>query len=175
MGCNWVLLLVGSLSLASVIAAEQSTLTLGVSGTVSQLCSVSGLPSSAITLDVGKTKAIQFAVNCNTPFKYSVVSAFGGLKHENSGQANKNAFKVLIPYLLSLHIPLEQGNKSVIEDSCSSQALKGPAPSCAFSDSGSSIAMNKMATLAITASKLSHDAYLAGNYSDLLVIEMAVN
>lgn len=172
-----ICIIIAFISTDHILAAEQSSLSLDIQGVVEQRCSVSGLVDSTIAIQLVKTNTIEFVINCNSPFRYSVISANGGLKYQGSESTNNTAglFPRLIPYSTSITIPLEQGNKSQISDHCDSHALQQNNSGCEFSDSGSSIAINKKASLSIKPELSASNVFLAGSYSDTLVIEMTVN
>lgn len=161
----------------TVSASEQASLTLALKGFVEPSCRISGSSASNISLAWDETKLIEFVVNCNTPFNYSLTSKFGGLKYLNNSGASVagSSYSTIANYSISVDIPLEQGNKSKILDHCTSQSIQIEQVDCQFANSGTSIAINKTAKIYIKPDQSEYHNLLAGTYEDTLVIEFTIN
>jgi len=112
--------------------------------------------------------AVNFGIHCNAPFRYTIRSQEGGLRH--SGQPLvRVGFTGLIPYALRITIPTDTGG---ISDLCDSSQLSGDG-ACAFSHSGNGIALAQTAALIFSWS-LSQEP-IAGSYADVITISVQPN
>ena len=154
---------------------EPLSLALNVTGTVAQRCELSGGSNPSPSLQLGTTSTIEFKVDCNTPFIYSLRSKNGGLEFAGAPNdpSSSSDFNRLLNYDTKLSVPLEQGDINKIEDRCSSAELKLESAACEFGHSGSSIAIAKTAKLEITPQISARKIPLAGHYSDVITIEVS--
>ncbi len=154
-------------------AAEALSLTVGISGRIDQHCSISQMPGKVADLKQGVSRQINFNIDCNTPFKYNLASKHGGLKLQGNPRAKAvDGFRDFSEYSVIVKIPLEQGDKREIIDYCSSKELLLNSGECHFSNSGSSIAIDKQATLSLTPNT---HPLIAGTYVDALILEISIN
>ena len=168
---------IAAASLGGVIApvpliAAADAVKVEVTGAITPSCSSS---STTATLNAGDiTKAgsanYSFTVDCNAPFQYSMRSDNGAMRLVNAS-ATAAATHIEAPYDVHIRIPLTLGG--VIDDTCSSAAIKLGAVSCKFSDSGQKIAVSQTAETQISWST-PQGQLMAGQYCDRLTITVSV-
>ncbi|MDX6749173.1 hypothetical protein SH611_05080 [Geminicoccaceae bacterium 1502E] len=166
-----VLLLVAGTGRAAAQGADQVTIELR--GEIEKSCALSAATSQIDLGDLTKTGAgasVAVGVSCNAPFAYELSSANGGLRHQSPGDSPPG-FTGLLPYEASLTLPLDDGSR--IDDRCTSTVIGPGGAGCAFSDSGTAIALDQSATLAIDWSAPALPL-LAGSYADELTLSVAV-
>lgn len=163
-----------ALAQSNASANERLELSLQIEGQIPQRCSVTGLSQTSLALEKNQTQTVQFSVDCNTPFSYSLRSSNGGLHHDGSTPvaSGSDHFDALASYDVVVEIPLEQGDQAAISDQCNSQNLSGSGDTCTLSDSGTSIAIDELGTLSITPRLPGTAIFLAGKYTDTLTIEV---
>lgn len=171
-----------SLGLIAVIAVAASLLpkafaatkaSVKIGGEIARTCTISGLngggssASASLALnDITKAgaKDLAFTLNCNTPFAYSLEAQIGALQHQTTPPASgENSSR--IPYSVTVQIPTDAG---AIHDTCGSESIRAGAVTCAFSDSGSGIALEATSNLRLA---WTPEGVLAeGAYADSLKI-----
>jgi hypothetical protein len=165
-----------ALATVTVAAHAHHRAVVTLQGSITAACSVTG--SSAVSPEIGDitkagSKETEVTVDCNTPFKYRLVSLNGALQHELAGTAAASAPKGLdasVPYNVTVVIPTDGGT---IRDTCASANIKAGQVTCAFGDSRNGIAIGAAArvTIAWTSPR---DAVMAGQYSDRLTFTVEV-
>ena len=156
--------------------AESDTDTITITGNIVEKCELPAAPAASSLGDLGaKTShVITFDVNCNAPFEYALASANGALEHvvygATPGFAHRHEYEVAVS------IPTDG---DTISDSCDSSEILATGATCAFTDSGSDVAIDQTATLTITwddgpALPGAATPLIAGDYADTLTITVSV-
>ncbi len=142
---RWVVCIAVSLGVVCE-AAEPSTVAIEVTGTIPPKCANAGVPNG-IQLDnlkAGGSSSVQFEINCNTPFAYTVQSANGAFQI-TGGTVTGTNLQTRVPYNLAITIPLDNGR--AIADRCSSQSIAAGRVTCPFSTSGEQVAILRTGTM----------------------------
>lgn len=151
-------------------ADASERVTISVHGTISPSCTLDGSETTATrTINVINLDApleYEYRVNCNTPFKYNIVSDNGALQLESGS----NSPDTRIPYDVSVRIPTDD---VVIEDHCQSEAIKIGQNSCALHHSRNGIAIDSRAKISVQW-KHGKTALHAGTYSDRLTFSIGI-
>ncbi len=154
-------------------ASAATKVSVALEGRITAECSVSGAASVAAGVEVGDitkpgSKEVAYAINCNTPFKYSLVSQHGALQHEAAKVPA--GFAARVPYRVAVHIPTDD---VTISDACDSASIQAGQVTCRFSDSRNGIAIDRQAkvTMAWVGETIT---LLAGDYSDRLTFTVEV-
>ena len=164
--------LAGAIYPASALLPAGNTVKIAVTGNIVPSCSTS---SRVQVLDVGNiakagSAKVNFAVDCNAPFQYSVQSEKGAMRLVNA-PATVPASRFEAPYNVHVKIPLTLGGQ--IDDTCNSKAIQLGTSGCKFSDSGQKIAVDQTAEMRISWSD-PQQALAAGQYTDQLTITVMV-
>ncbi len=152
------------------------TITIPVTGTVESACAVETASANLNLGELSRAGVLQFPVvlRCNAPFSYKMVSLNGGLSLQNPETARviagSQAFESFVPYTLSANIPTDVGT---IADTCTSSAIKTGADNCAFTHSGTGVALPSTAQFELVWQELDTQL-LSGSYTDQLTITFAV-
>ena len=162
----------GAVYPASALPQPGNTVKIAVTGNIVPSCSTS---SAVQVLDVGNigkagSAKVNFAVDCNAPFQYSVQSEKGAMRLVNA-PATAPAKRFEAPYNLHVKIPLTLGGQ--IDNSCNSKAIQAGATGCKFSDSGQKIAVEQIAEMQISWSD-PQQSLVAGQYTDQLTITVGM-
>ncbi|MGH6816050.1 MAG: hypothetical protein ACREC6_10115 [Hyphomicrobiaceae bacterium] len=162
--------LVGVVAWASALADTEVTIAL--EGSITASCSLTGVTTN---LDLGNlqnagAKTTTFMVDCNAPFKYTLASQNGALKHSTILTA-PGGFANSLVYSVQTTIPTDSGPG--INDTCASSAIKAGASTCFFTNSGSAVAIDKTASLKVSWST-SPSPLLAGSYQDQVTVTVSV-
>jgi hypothetical protein len=162
----------GAVYPASALHPAGNTVKIAVTGNIVPSCSTS---SAVQLLDVGNiakagSAKVNFAVDCNAPFQYSVRSEKGAMRLVNA-PATAPAKRFEAPYDVRVKIPLTLGGQ--IDDSCNSRTMRFGATGCKFSDSGRKIAVNQTAEMQISWGD-PQQMLAAGQYTDQLTITVGV-
>lgn len=159
-------------------AATQANLTL--QGTISGSCALSGLsPTSTIgTFNQNSgSHVLSFTTTCNAPFKYTVVSANGALQNPTPPVVVAGTFVSNRGYDATIQINKTNdgspGSGTPIQDVCTSAQLLGPTPSCAFTNSGSNVAIGTSSSITL-AWAASANPLAAGTFSDTLTVNVSL-
>ncbi len=162
----------GAVYPASAFHPAGNTVKIAVRGNIIPSCSTS---SAVHSLDVGNvakagSAKVSFAVDCNTPFQYSVRSEKGAMRLV-SAPVMARARRFRVPYDVHIKIPLTLGGQ--IDDTCNSRAMRFGAFGCKFTDSGRKIAVNQTAEMQISWGD-AQQLLAAGQYTDQLTITVSV-
>ena len=162
----------GAVYQASALPSAGNTVKIAVTGYLVPSCSTS---SRVQVLDVGNiaragSAKVNFAVDCNAPFRYSVRSEKGAMRLVNA-PATALACRFEAPYSVHVKIPLTLGGQ--IDDTCNSRAMRFGVFGCKFSDSGQKIAVDQTAEMQISWSD-PQQLLAAGQYTDQLTITVMV-
>ena len=155
---------------------------LTIKGTVTPSCGITG-PGGTVNLgDVSAAGSQQFTmtVNCNAPFAYAAVSTNGALVSTSTPSVVAGSFDHSLPYTLTTDFTTDGADfgHSNVPSSALTDANAAPclavtydAVGCAayFADSGTTIAINKSATLTVRWSNPANPL-LAGSYTDTITI-----
>lgn len=168
MTAAWLVSLAVVFGPGCALAATDTVVT--IRGDVVPACSISGLATS---LDLGAltasgTATLAFTATCNAPFSYSLASAFGGLRH-SSGAGAPSGFSALFPYTVRAILPTDAGT---IDNTCTSTSILNTATTCAFTDSGTGIAINSASELRLGWTGAPN--LLGGSYSDTLTLTIGI-
>ncbi len=169
---------IAAASLGGVIApvpallAAADAVKVEVTGNITPSCSSSSTTVTLNPADISKAGSAKstFTIDCNAPFQYTMQSANGALRFVNA-PATAAASQIEAPYNVHIRIPLTLGG--VIDDTCSSAAIKLGAVSCKFSDSGQKIAVNQTAQAQISWNN-PQGQLAAGQYTDQLTFTVTV-
>lgn len=170
---------------------------LNLSATIEKSCSIdrNGTGGNAATLDRNDgTVSVEFTIDCNTPFIYSLSSDEGGLVYTGTEKLGTNSDTILtkVNYTTRFQVTgLQDGNKNAIGQSCSSETLGikdgagDPAPECtssnaSFEDSGTSVAIGQTATLDVSIDNWANglvdgNPLMAGTFQDELILTISTN
>lgn len=134
-------------------------------GRVAPVCTVDGQSSGQVTatvnvgnINVPGEKQVNYPINCNAPFAYTLSSLNGGLQRQGAWPGPGEVPARL--YDINVAIPTTQPGR--INDTCTSAAIKSGA--CDFRNSGDGVAINQTATLKVNWAAPS--ALPSGTYSD---------
>lgn len=186
---------VSALIVANPISHAGEAVTLNLSATINQSCSLerTGSASQAgatlseaakFSVDTGSL-TLGFNINCNSPFRYSLTSKNGGLVNTASPEAAANSDSMLthVGYKTTFNVELEDGDLTSINQGCVSSSLARAVPECksgvGFADSGTSVAIDNAVTLKIeldattfTAPLLDGIPLMAGTFQDNLILKV---
>ena len=148
------------------------TVTINLTGTITASCALSGVAASASLGDitVAGSTTINFTTDCNAPFAYSLASLNGGLKHTTISTA-PSGFAITQAYAVQTIIATNSGGG--INQTCTSASIKTGAVTCAFTNSGTAVAIQKASSLGISWTA-SASPLLAGTYQDTLTLTVSV-
>jgi hypothetical protein len=167
-----------ALCCCAVPAAAGDTGTLTITGTITKSCALTG-PGGTVDLgdvSVAGSKDIIVQVDCNTPFAYAVVSANHALT--TSGQAIVGGtFDQSLPYALSTDFQTSGSNfgdsdiaSASMTDAAAAPCLAGTFdPGCPYTTSGTTVSINKNATLTVSWSASVHPL-VAGTFTDTITL-----
>lgn len=176
-------------------AAETDEVTLNLSATIASSCSMdrtgtigSGAGTTAspeqVTLAESGAITLDFNLNCNSPFKYTLTSTNGALVYQGTSNVSANSDTILTQaaYQTTFSTALEDGDTTSINQTCSSSGLTGTTPKCnggEFATSGTSVAIDESASLTVSlvgysAPLLNGQPLLAGTYTDTLTLEVKI-
>lgn len=146
-------------------AAKRVTLTL--QGSITAVCAITGTASDGLSAGLGDvtrpgSKETDYTINCNTPFRYRLVSQNGALRHEAALSAPAG-FAAAVPYQVAVVIPTDD---VTIRDTCASESIKAGQVTCPFSDSRNGVAIDGRAK--VTMAWGAQSMPIAGAYSDRL-------
>jgi len=176
------------IALASIFCVAASgaragdTGALTIKGTVTPSCGITG-PGGTVNLgNVSAAGSHQFTmtVNCNAPFAYAAVSANGALVSTGAPSVVTGSFNQSLPYTLTTDFTTDGADfghsnvpSSALTDANAAPCLAATydAAGCAtyFGDSGTTVAINKSATLTVRWSNPANPL-LAGSYTDTITI-----
>lgn len=162
-----------AVTLGSTTPADADVLTINASGTIASSCSLAaasafGTPNLTASGNVGATAT----VNCNSGFTINATSLNGGMKTTKSA----TGFASLVPYSLTVLVPLETTPATSVSATCAATTLVSGQSSCALSpgnvtglSSGGKASLGKTATLTLAYTVPSLPTRLiAGSYSDTI-------
>jgi hypothetical protein len=146
--------------------------TIAVSGHISPSCGISGAPKIVELGRIDRPGSVDLALtlSCNAPFRYSLTSKNGGLRHTEIVKSPA-PFTALIPYRMRFSFPTERGN---IIDMCSSGDMAVSVPVCAANNRVDAVAIGAKASLSISWN-FPDQPPLAGVYADTLTLTLGVN
>jgi hypothetical protein len=169
-----VFLMAGALS--DNLSAEASRVSIGLEGHIVPKCSLTGATGK---LDFGllgtratpQERALEFTINCNTPFTYELSAREGALLLHGSRKPVGER-RTRLPYSVHLVIPTDNG--ATLRSDCGGEILvANPNRRECKGNSGSSVAMEKRGTLMVSLLKGDGSAS-AGIYSDSISFEILV-
>jgi hypothetical protein len=165
-----VALLGGGLYPANDLIAAANSVSIEVVGAITPSCTSRITAINVVAVDIAKagSATLSFALDCNTPFQYSLQSDNGALRLVDA--PTSALAKTETPYDVHLKIPLSFGG--AIDDTCASATLKQGAISCLFSDSGQKIAVNQTAEMKIIW-RNPQEQLMPGQYTDRLSISVS--
>jgi len=172
-------LLLALLALSPAGVAHADVLTVNAKGTIGTSCTLAASSQfAAPDLSASGSVTAQASVNCNTGFKINALSANGAIANGTVAPAN---FTNLVPYALTLSVPLESGTPNPITATCASSTLVAGQSGCALSpadpgglSSGGKASINKTATLTVAYTVPALPTRLiAGSYSDTITLTIA--
>lgn len=157
---------------ASALAADEVKINL--EGTITPSCALSGVATSAalgnLAAASGAPVTVAFTVDCNAPFKYALSSVNGALKHQTIGSA-PSGFEIVREYSVRTQIATNSG--AGIDQTCTSASIKTGAVTCAFTNSGTAVAIGKAGSLALSWTA-GGQPLVAGTYQDTLTLTVSV-
>ncbi len=157
---------------AAAAAADQVQIALV--GEIERTCALSTANAAVDLGDIRTTgrRDLALGVSCNSPFRYTLTSANGGLRH--AGGLNRiGPFAELLPYRVDVTVPTDTG-RAVF--GCDSTALSGAAANptgCPPADSGGGIALGGSAALALSW-QTPPLPLPAGDFADALTISFSL-
>jgi hypothetical protein len=200
-GSLLVVLMVSISSLLTVTQAHAAgSVALNLSATIDSSCSLErndtnvnanagGVDQSAETVALDQATGsitLNFNVNCNTPFKYSLTSTNGALVNNSGLSTNTTSDTIMdqVDYKTTFTATLEDygSGDDEIDQTCESESLVVATSECtsgeAFADSGTGVAIDKPASLTISIDNFSNGLIdgktplLSGTFQDTLVLEV---
>jgi hypothetical protein len=171
-------------------AAVSDSVSFDLSASIANHCSLTRVgtntsPESVILAN--GSVSLNFTLNCNSPFKYSLSSGNGFLKYTGMNPTISGNSDIILkeaPYKTTFKATLEDGDIAEINQICESAYLKASPARCNssndFATSGTSVAINKSASLTISLDNynpplLGGQPLLAGTYQDTLTLRVALN
>lgn len=153
---------------APAAAATDTVVTLR--GDVVPACAVAGLTTSVDlgNLTASGTTTLAFTTTCNAPFRYSLSSGYGGLRH-SSGATAPGGFSAVVPYSVRTILPTDAGT---IDQTCTSASILEGSVTCVFTDSGTGIAIGQSSELRLGWTGVPN--LLGGSYSDNLTLTIGI-
>jgi hypothetical protein len=159
------------------LRAEASKVTIGLQGRISPKCSLSDMTGKLDFGSVGGTgranrsAAVDFTIDCNTPFIYRLSAQEGAMRLQGSGPA-PSAAHIRLPYDISLIIPTDDGG--TMRAGCGSEALSTDASGRGCNaDSGQAIATHRRGQILVSL-RSGPKLPRSGNYTDNLEIGLSV-
>lgn len=187
----WFVALVLAITTSLTLHANEKT-TLKLSASIAKSCTLTRTGAGFATPDIATLSTqtgsivVDFTINCNSPFKYSLTSSNGALTNTKAPPAGANSDPMLtrVNYNTTFKVALEDGNKTEIDQVCTSSSLALGKPSCnssaGFSDSGTSVAINKQASLKVEldgtyeSSALDSIPLMSGTFEDSLTLKVEI-
>ena len=176
LACAAWLLAAGAAAAASTttLVGDPQTLTVDVTGEVAGRCGFSTPPADQPVLGdlaTAGSLTLNFAVDCNTPFRVRAVSANGGLK---TSSATGDGFTNLLDYSLRLQLGTDAGG---LDATCNADALVSAAGGCPYYgaaageglSSGQGVSLNSSGALKFDWTTAPR-RLVAGTYSDTVTI-----
>lgn len=157
---------------ATALAADP--LEIRVTGTISKHCALAAAGGDIDLGRVDRAGSTNFAfwVSCNAPFSYQIRSANGALV-QSSGVRLVSNFDDRVAYRVRFTLPLEDGDLDRLDVVCTSEQLTAVAGGCGTGDSGTSIAVDRTATVTVSWPE-PRSPLLAGAYGDSLTFTLGV-
>ena len=157
------------------LAADASKVAIGLQGHISPKCSLSDIAGQ---LDFGvsgigrtsRSAAVNFIIDCNTPFIYRLSAQEGAMRLQGSGPASNEAHARL-PYDISLTIPTDDGG--TLRAGCGSEMLSANAAAGCLADSGNAIATRQRGQIVVNMTPIARGP-AEGRYADELEITVTV-
>ena len=179
--------------------ASESSVELELTATIAASCSlgravgdpdvgsIASDPESVVLADDG-TATINFTIDCNSPFTYSLSSTNGALKNSDA-QVGTNSDMMLteVPYETTFEVlGLQDGSSTSMSQTCSSASFKSDLadPKCNsggddFANSDTAVAIDTTASLTIqldggnyTPPLLDGAPLMSGDFEDTLTLEV---
>jgi hypothetical protein len=156
---------------AGVAARASNQIQVEVRGVVERECAISGGSGVGVAfdqIDISKAgyREISYILNCNTPFKYEIMSENGGLVRQDLSQL-PHGFTSYVPYDIVVHIPTDD---VIINDRCASETIKIGQVTCPLTHSRNGIAIDREAR--VTVNWTLHEHFSAGQYSDKITLNV---
>lgn len=180
-----VLVLLHSLSYAG------NEVTLNLSAKVEESCSLDR-EDETVELNSEGTATVNFVLDCNNPFSYSLKSTNGALVHSGSQDvgANSDTIQSEVDYKTTFAVPtLQDGDTNSLSQECGSSDLKddtavggvieATCDTAAFAGSGTSVAIGQAASLTVSIDGAYRDGLLdnvpllSGTFQDTLVLTVS--
>ena len=158
------------------LAADASKVAIGLQGHISPKCSLSDMAGQ---LDFGsggsgrasRSAAVDFTIDCNTPFIYRLSAQEGAMRLQGSSPGASEAHARL-PYNISLTIPTDDGG--ALRAGCGSEVLSADASGRGCdADSGQAIATHRRGQILVSL-RSGSELPKAGSYTDNLDIGLSV-
>lgn len=157
--------------------AEASKVTIGLQGHISPKCSLSDMTGKLDFGSVGGTgranrsAAVDFTIDCNTPFIYRLSAEEGAMWLHGTSSAPSTAH-VRLPYDISLTVPTDDGG--TLRAGCGSEALSTDVSGRGCNaDSGQAIATHRRGQILVSL-RSGSELPRAGNYKDDIRVELSV-
>jgi hypothetical protein len=159
------------------LRAEASKVTIGLQGRISPKCSLSDMTRKLEFGSVGGTgrasrsAAVDFTIDCNTPFIYRLSAQEGAMRLQGSGSA-RSAAQMRLPYDISLTIPTDDGGTLISR--CNSDRLRADTRQACDAESGNAVATRKhgqMVVNLLAAAKGQIEGYYADNLEIVLTVK----
>ena len=152
------------------LAADASKVAIGLQGHISPKC---GLSDMAGQLDFGtggasRSAAIDFTIDCNTPFIYRLSAQEGAMRLQGSGSAPNEP---RLPYEIRLTIPTDDGG--TLQAGCGGEMLSASAAAGCLADSGNAIATRQRGQLVVEMIPIAKGP-VEGRYADELKITVTL-
>jgi spore coat protein U-like protein len=158
------------------LRAEASKVTIGLQGRIAPKCSLSDMTGK---LDFGsvdgtgrasRSAAVDFTIDCNTPFIYRLSAQEGAMRLQGSVPA-PSAAHMRLPYDISLIIPTDDGG--TLRRDCNRDMLKAGTVQGCLADSGSAVAILQRGQMAVSLLPTS-EKVPQGEYTDNIQITLSV-
>ena len=158
------------------VFADASKVTIGLQGHISPKCSLSDMSGK---LDFGvsgagrasRSAAVDFTIDCNTPFIYRLSAQEGAMRLQGSGPAPSETH-ALLPYDVSLTIPTDDGG--TLNARCDGEALRANASGRGCdADSGQAIVTHRRGQILVSL-RSGSELPRAGSYTDNIQIGLNV-
>jgi hypothetical protein len=165
----------GPLGAQGAGGAMSDSVRIGLRGQIAPKCSLAGM-AGRLNFDAGITggkqrkAALEFTIDCNTPFIYSVSARDGAMLLEGA-RGSPAAMLTAMPYLIGLAIPTNDGG--TLRAECGGAAPGGAAAArVCEADSGYAVAMNQRGQMVVSLPAAGRP--VAGRYTENLEITLSV-
>ena len=175
-GCLWLIApCLAAGGCVGALAADASKVAIGLQGHISPKCSLSDMAGQ---LDFGssgigrasRSAAVDFTIDCNTPFIYRLSAQEGAMRLQGSGPASEA--HTILPYNIGLTIPTDDGG--TLKAGCGSEALVTGTPGRGCdADSGHAIATHRRGQILVSL-RSGSELPRAGSYTDNIQVGLSV-